>query len=131
MEPVLATLFSDYYGPHVIRYVGTMDIRKAFRESTVDEYFKWSKKYHPRYYFRTYCFYNEEVFEEYGTTSPLKWDVWVTVEEDNPDWKPIPGTRYYEMLQPRGKKKKYLPIAVTEKEVEKWVQNSQLVLVSK
>ncbi len=52
------------------------------------------------------------------------------MKEDNPDWKPIPETRYYEMLQPRDKKKKFLPIAVTEKEVEKWTQSSQIVLVN-
>lgn len=129
MGNIVASHLSDYYGPYVIRYVGTMDIRKSFRESTADEYFDWAKKYHPKNYFRTYCFYNEEVFVEYQTGSPLKWDLWVTVREDNSDWKPIPGTKYYENLQPRDRNKKFLPIAVTEKEVKKWIQNSALVLV--
>lgn len=117
----------DYYGPIKLRYSGTVDIKKFFKENPgsegLDFSIKWMQKYHPKHAFPGY--YKMIPLSEKTPNGYMKFEVWVPEKGDNKDWKPVTGTRYYENLQARDRNKKYLPIAVTEKEIEKWLKNSK------
>lgn len=123
--PITKISETEYYGYYVMRYVGTIDLADAHRDNDVDVVYKWNKKYHPRWYFGTYGLRNEQKCTE--GNGCMKWDVWVVVKEDNPDWRAIPGTKYYDRLKDKDRKKKFLPVAMTEKDVEKWVEASKKV----
>lgn len=119
---VLVTHLCDYYGPHIMRYVGTIDQAEALRLNDVDIVYKWSKKFHPVHYFHSHLLTNKQKCE--SGSGCMKWDVWTAVAEDNLDWCAIPGTPYYEKLTGRSLRKKLLPIAIDEKRVEQWISAS-------
>ena len=119
---VLVTHLSDYYGPYIMRYVGTIDQAEALRLNDVDIVYKWAKKFHPVHYFYSHLLTNEQKCE--SGSGCLMWDVWTAVAEDNPDWRAIPGTPYYGKLTVRNLRKKSLPIAIDEKKVEQWISAS-------
>lgn len=119
---VLVTHLSDYYGPYIMRYVGTIDQAEALRLNDVDIVYKWAKKFHPVHYFYSHLLTNSQKCE--SRSGCMKWDVWTAVAEDNPDWRAIPGTPYYGKLTVRNLRKKLLPIAINEKRVEQWISAS-------
>lgn len=122
---VLCTGLSEYYGPVVYRYVGTIDMREGIKLNEIDETMKWTKKYHPRHFFGTYKLRTLDEFQTQG--GHMKWEVWVVLREDNPDWRAKPGTEYYEKLQGKYRSKKYLPIAWPEEHIDKWIAASEVL----
>jgi len=120
---VIFTDLCEYYGPVVYRYVGTIDMAESLKFIDVEESLKWTKKYHPKHFFGTYKLKNLDKFQEFG--GHMKWDVWAVVKEDNSGWSAKPGTKYYERLQEKDRRKKFLPIALTEKQVDEWVAASK------
>jgi hypothetical protein len=120
---VLYTSICDYYGPVVYRYVGTIDMLEALKLNEIDDTIKWSKKYHPKHFFRTYALKTLDKFQEHG--GHMKWEVWTVLGEDNPDWRAKPGTTYYENLQEKNRRKKLLPIAWAEEHIDKWIAASE------
>lgn len=119
---VLVTHLSEYYGPYIMRYVGTIDQAEALRLNDLDVVYKWTKKFHPVHYFSSHLLTNRQKCE--SGSGCLRWDVWTAVAEDNPDWRTIPGTPYYGKLTGRNPRKKLLPIAIDEKKVEQWISAS-------
>lgn len=122
---VLVTYLCEYYGPHIMRYVGTIDLAEALRLNDVDIVYKWLKKFHPVNYFSSYLLTNRQKCE--SMSGCLKWSLWTAVTEDNPDWRAIPGTPYHGKLTSRSLRKKLLPIAVDEGTVERWVSASRRI----
>lgn len=120
---VLYTSLSEYYGPVVYRYVGTIDMAEALKYIDVDNLYEWTQKYHPVHFFGTCNLKHLDKFHKHG--GHMKWEVWTVLREDNPDWMAKPGTPYYGKLQKRDRRKKILPIARPEKHIDKWIAASK------
>ena len=116
--------FSQTYGQVVWRRLGTIDIRQM---PSVDWMMKWTDKYHPRTYFGSSMsrdHIKDDRFKHLHE-SVVGWDVWVPAAEDNKDWKPDPTTSYGKSV-PKAKK---LPIGISEKKIQKWLEASEPLLV--
>lgn len=127
MNKILVTKLSDYYGPYVERYLGTIDIADALLSKEVgdvEEIYQWMKKFHPVHFFGTFSVRNPDKDKGNGS---MKWEVWVPVDADNEGWKAVTGTRYFDLLRPADRKKSFLPIAREEVEVSSWISASEKV----
>lgn len=130
----LVTHTCSYYGRQVRRNLGTLDVRKSGPD--FERYNKWSKKYHPKYFFGTY---SSTFTLDSDFCGGVVWDVWVPTATDNPDWIAQPGSEYYNVIEgiaersnrnfPRLIKEWGLPVAISEKDIETWLQHSAFLLV--
>jgi hypothetical protein len=98
---------SDNYGKFFIRKVARVDLSKASEEA----FAKWPK-FHPRNYFG--MLYFDQGFTP--DSNALQWNIWLPLKRDNEDWS-YAGTKYFEQT-----KKKKLPIAVSDRDLNKWLE---------
>lgn len=93
------------------------------------DFLVWLDKYHPKTFFGSWESYDQIVDPRatslYGNV--VGFDVWVPAKEDNSNWRLIPGSGYA-AFNPR---LKTLPIAISQKKIEKWLRVSDALLLVK
>lgn len=122
---------SDQYGTYYLECVGILDFPLMAEIMDADEMYAWMEKYHPRGY-RGFSAWGlrlikngpKEDFIERGFNV---YAVMVPTRRVNENWSPE-GTRC--QRQSGSKKYRYLPVAATCRDVEKW-QSSLSILVPK
>lgn len=111
----------DNYGKIKYELVANINYLELMKLLGVQEYFKWSDKYHPSRYFSAILFEKKdcELANKLGVESE-NIDLYVCIDDINKDWDcSFWKSKYPETL----KNKKYkLPVATTRKSVVKWLQ---------
>ena len=123
---------SDYYGEYELTKICMFSFFPQKDDKTSEQYLEnwctWTDKYHPRHYFDTYTIettrkdlpqYSENLI---NSRQYHPYYLYVPIKENNKDWyKNNKGCKYLEVA----KRSKVLPVGVTQKRVDKWIEISE------
>ncbi len=115
----LRTVTSDTYGTYTMRCVANID---WFPGIDADQYFKWAAKHHPKHFASAYMMVSDpdpNVDSRYSS-------LFVPLESDNEQW--YQSNRNCTFLK-QVKRRRKLPVALTEKELNKFLNASTFMFV--
>lgn len=84
-------------------------------EEKINKQMNWMTKYHPRHYFSSHSL----KFEENSNDNTTRWFIFVPLERYNKEWKS------------NQKKKTKLPIAISDKKLKKWLDETKDFIIKK
>lgn len=108
---------SENYGKYISECIGIVDFDVLVKNLSVDDYFKWSSKYHPSHFFKSCSLIPLSKANDKAVNNDLvRFALFVPSDELNKNW----DSSIWTTKNNLGKKKRALPIGFSNKIISKW-----------